>query len=110
MSVDFEGVEVTYTQTFAIVEITYTETSYMGSAWPFTTSTYTGWTSAGFTQAEYRPAGYLSDFTYVPTSPCCKECTLFGGSVQVFYWPPATELPAVSTLTNSAKFTLYVRP
>lgn len=108
MSVDFQGVEVTYTQVYAIAVVTYTETNYLQGDLGATTSTFTGWSSAFYTQAAYSPAGYLSDFTFVPTSPCCKECTLFGGSVQVYYWPSVTESPAASTLVNSAKFTLYV--
>lgn len=106
LTVDFAGVEVTYTQTLALFVETITETSFQRSEWAVTTSTMVGWTRTDYTQAAYHPAGYASDFTFVPTSPCCKECTLFGGNVQVYYWPTATQSPPVSTLVNSEKFTL----
>jgi hypothetical protein len=47
---------------------------------------------------------------YTASPPCCLSCTVFGGggAVQVFYWPTPAPTPGVSTLVNSANFTLYV--
>lgn len=45
-------------------------------------------------------------FTYSPSSPCCLNCTLFGGTVQVYHWPTSAPSPPVTELVNAAKFTL----
>lgn len=109
VSVDFAGVAHTYPQTVAMVETTIIDSSFSGSWYAATTSTVAGFTgSGGYVQAAYYPAGYATNFTFVPMTPCCKECTLFGGNVQVYYWPTATEAPPISTLVDSAKFTLCV--
>jgi len=46
---------------------------------------------------------YKSEFSYTASSPCCSSCTLWGGDVSVYYWPPAatTPLPATSTMANA---------
>lgn len=47
-------------------------------------------------------------FTWTASEPCCRACSIYGGSVQVFYWPTATQNPPVSTLIDSKGFVLYV--
>ena len=45
-------------------------------------------------------------FTWTASEPCCRACSIYGGSVQVFYWPTATQNPPVSTLIDSKGFIL----
>lgn len=93
-----------------------------------TTSALTTYTDAGpFTWSAFSQYQYVSQFTYTADKPCCFNCTLYGGNVQVYYWPTAapsgianstappfraanttTPHTAVSTLVNAAGFTLYV--
>jgi hypothetical protein len=54
-------------------------------------------TSAG--QGPYYYVPTHLDFT--ASEPCCQSCTLFGGSVEVFYWPSTTESPPVSALPSA---------
>jgi hypothetical protein len=42
------------------------------------------------------------DFTASP--PCCFHCTFAVGDVQVYHWP--SQAPKISTLTNTAGYTL----
>jgi hypothetical protein len=53
---------------------------------------------------------YEDWFTFVPKagSGCCLNCTLYGGNVQVYYWPTPAPTPAASILVNEANFTLFV--
>ncbi|MCJ1393764.1 hypothetical protein MMC18_006640 [Xylographa bjoerkii] len=52
----------------------------------------------------------IGDTIPAPTSaPCCLNCTVFGGNVQVFYWPTPAPSPPVTSLVNSAGFT-FVSP
>jgi hypothetical protein len=82
-----------------------------------TTTTYPGYTAYpdGPSSALYSPVidtsevlnvYYIDTWTYTAEPPCCLGCTLFGGSVQVYYWPTPASSPSVSTLVNSAGFTL----
>ena len=48
-------------------------------------------------------------FTWTASEPCCMACSIYGGSVEVFYWPTVTQNPPVSTLVDSKGFTLYAR-
>ncbi len=72
---------------------------------PYTTTeaaTTMAWVHAGYT-----PARYVSDFTFSATSPCCYSCTLFGGDIQVFYWPTATASTNITSSTvNPAGLTM----
>jgi hypothetical protein len=36
--------------------------------------------------------GALSAFSWTPTTPCCLNCTILGGSVQVVIWPTPADL------------------
>lgn len=55
------------------------------------------------------PLYYVPDYLdFTASEPCCYSCTLYGGNVQVYYWPEKTQSPPISTLVNSAGFTLYV--
>ncbi len=49
---------------------------------------------------------YVDFFTFAPPTGCCLNCTLYGGNVQVYYWPTPAPTPAVSTLVNDVGFTL----
>lgn len=67
----------------------------------------TAWTYAAIT-----PYTYVEPFTFYASEPCCLTCTLYGGNVQVFYWPTSTAKfsnSSVSTLVDSNGFTLYVQ-
>jgi len=46
------------------------------------------------------------EFAYTVSTPCCLQCTLFGGTVQVFYWPTPAPSPPVTALVNTAGYTL----
>lgn len=52
-------------------------------------------------------SGEARVFTWTASEPCCRACSIYGGSVDVFYWPTATQNPPVTTLVNSKGFTLY---
>jgi len=76
-----------------------------------TTTTYPGYTD----YEENPPITYTSqeldiyyneNWYYTATPPCCLNCTLFGGNVQVYYWPTPAPSPPVSRLVNAAGFTL----
>lgn len=48
-------------------------------------------------------------FSYPTKSPCCLNCTLFGGTVQVYYWPtaaPNATAPPVTALVDRNNHTL----
>lgn len=106
------GIFVTMTDTFVIyteslpINLVETQTSFMTTTEAAFTSTsvFSGTTLAS----------YVSDFTYTAAPPCCSACTLFGGNVEVFYWPQSTTSvfhnASVSTMVNKAGFTLYVSP
>lgn len=49
-----------------------------------------------------------SDSPVVPpaASPCCLNCTLFGGDVQVFVWPTPRPTPLVNTVYDELGHTL----
>jgi hypothetical protein len=71
-------------------------------------------TSAAYThQGDYcYPVGIqyslVDPLPVTPVEPCCLNCTIYGGNVQVYYWPTPAPTPGFSTLTTSAGFTLYV--
>jgi hypothetical protein len=80
------------------------------------TLTRSGYT-VGISQSAYYPYQYAEDFSFKPTSPCCSSCTIYGGDVQVYYWPTATAAPSAQatgvtnssspqTLVDAAGFTL----
>lgn len=48
-----------------------------------------------------------ASFSPTISSPCCLNCTFFGGNVQVYYWPTPAPTANISTLVNDAGFTLY---
>jgi hypothetical protein len=86
-----------------------------------TTEVYTGYTpyteapSGSFslysTQIDTTTQSYVfavDSFQFTAAVPCCLSCTLYGGNVQVYYWPTPAITPAVSTLVNTAGFTLSV--
>jgi hypothetical protein len=59
------------------------------------------------------PYFYESDYTPTFTPPCCSSCTIYGGNIEVMYFPPATATAAAnktataaSTVVDSAGFTL----
>jgi len=52
-------------------------------------------------------SGQARVFTWTASEPCCQSCYISGGSVDVFYWPTATQNPPVSTLVDAKGFTLY---
>jgi hypothetical protein len=107
----------------AIVTIS---TTIKGVATVTTTTALTTSLDAGpFTWSAYTQYNYASSFSFTAEKPCCFNCTLYGGNVQVYYWPTAapasianstappfraanstTAPSAVSTLVNSAGFTL----
>ncbi len=81
-----------------------------------TTTTYPGYTACPDNSAAQFPCitypateldvYYVSDWSFTATQPCCLNCTLWGGNVQVYYWPTPAPTPSVSALVNSAGFTL----
>ena len=61
----------------------------------------------------YTPYFYESSYTPTFTSPCCSACTIYGGNIEVMYFPPATATgtaketaSSASTVVNSVGFTL----
>lgn len=72
---------------------------------PATTSSL--YTDDVYIYASWWSVSSVSGFPpYTASAPCCALCTLYGGNVQVYYWPTMTESPPVSTLVNEAGFTL----
>jgi hypothetical protein len=67
------------------------------TTWTTTTPGVTSFLSA---RSAHRDAYFISPFTFVPSSPCCSSCTLFGGTVQVFNWPAPAPEPPVSILVD----------
>lgn len=77
-----------------------------------------------FSEALDEPEGYIAyttvlttqtyvnfggDFSYTAAAPCCYNCSLYGGDVQVYAWPTPAPTPAVTKLVDSANnFTLFV--
>jgi hypothetical protein len=62
---------------------------------PVTTSYYTG------LAASYSPwISYVESFTWSPSEPCCLNCTMIGGTVQILAWPTPAPSPPVSTLVD----------
>jgi hypothetical protein len=51
---------------------------------------------------------YDNFFSFAPAEPCCGNCTLYGGDVQIYYWPTPAPTPGVTKLVNEANFTLFV--
>jgi hypothetical protein len=45
-------------------------------------------------------------FTFSPPSICCGTCTVYGGDVQVYYWPTPAPNPPVSELVDSKGYVL----
>ena len=49
-------------------------------------------------------------FTWTASGPCCNTCSIFGGTVQVYYWPStvSAQPSGVATVVDSIRnFTLY---
>jgi hypothetical protein len=97
----------------SIPAITATETllpsfAYQNISGEIVTSTFPPQTYTVTTAAQgplyYANAEGGLDFT--ASEPCCQTCQIFGGTVQVLYWPTTTASPAASTLVNSEGFTL----
>lgn len=56
-------------------------------------------------------SSWLSEKSHSPVvppaaSPCCLNCTLFGGDVQVFVWPTPRPTPLVNTVVDESGYTL----
>lgn len=43
---------------------------------------------------------YASQFHFATPSSCCFKCILYGGDIQVYYWPTATPSGSASTLVE----------
>lgn len=48
----------------------------------------------------------LGTFDFAPSEPCCLQCTVFGGDVQVYRWPTPAPSPPVTKLVNTDGYTL----
>ncbi|TVY81937.1 hypothetical protein LSUE1_G003636, partial [Lachnellula suecica] len=53
----------------------------------------------------YKPTPEV--FTWTASEPCCATCSIFGGTVQVYFWPSTSSatLGASATLVNSVGYT-----
>lgn len=51
-------------------------------------------------------ARFQDQMFFTPSAPCCLNCTLYGGTVQVYYWPTPAPSPPVTALVDSSNFTL----
>lgn len=56
-----------------------------------------------------QPAYYVSQWTFVATTPCCQTCYLSGGNVQVQFWPTPAPKPNVTAVVDKSGFT-FVSP
>lgn len=45
-------------------------------------------------------------FPFTASQPCCYNCTISGGPLQLFQWPTQTVPPPTSTYVNNLNFTL----
>ncbi|KAE9370111.1 hypothetical protein N431DRAFT_484419 [Stipitochalara longipes BDJ] len=52
---------------------------------------------------------YVPQFTFTASQPCCYNCTLAGGNLQLFQWPTQTVSPPTSTYINNLGFT-FISP
>jgi hypothetical protein len=67
------------------------------------------------TARTYTITEYVDDNPATVSAPCCLGCTLYGGDVQVYFWPSkaanaTAQSPQVSTLVDANHFTLFVIP
>lgn len=92
---NYKGVSFTET-----VDFEYDSESLVWGSTTTITSTIPGVTSFVSTRSAHRDAYFVSPFSFVPSSPCCSSCTLFGGTVQVFNWPTPAPEPPVSVLVD----------
>ena len=51
------------------------------------------------TEKNEESASFAWDFTYKASTPCCGTCSLFGGDVQVYYWPSTTAIAGAPNAT-----------
>jgi len=49
---------------------------------------------------------YTPKFPFTASQPCCYNCTIYGGPLQLFQWPAQTASPPTSTYVNNLNFTL----
>jgi hypothetical protein len=104
----------TYTETISGVLTTGTDTA--TSAFLYSTYVTTVIQQATTETIIYSPVTpYFYKSYYTPTfaSPCCSSCTIYGGNIEVMYFPPATATAVAnktatspSTVVDSAGFTL----
>jgi hypothetical protein len=98
-------------------EIFVTEYNSFLSTGIITTTTYPGYTaypdgpsswlySPVIDTSEVLNVYYEETWTCTAEPPCCLDCTLFGGDVQVYYWPTPAPDPPISTLIDSAGYIL----
>ena len=84
--------------------------SWMASAIITTqTVTYSDQSEVAYTTEAW--VHFEGGFSYKAAEPCCYNCSLYGGNVQVYYWPTPAPTPGVTKLVDIANnFTLLVFP
>lgn len=104
--VNSDGIQVltTVTEEFHTVELT----DVLYSTTTVALAEQTNPSASGIIIAAYTPATYLTNFAYTASrgSGCCRDCSLFGNDVQVYYWPTTAPAPADQTLVNDDGYTL----
>jgi hypothetical protein len=78
---------------------------YFGNTYVVQTTDNKGDVSS-YTTATTTSARFQDEMFFTPSAPCCLNCTLYGGTVQVYYWPTPAPSPPVTALVDSSNFTL----
>jgi hypothetical protein len=91
---DGETVYSTTTQTDALLYSTSVST-YMVPSLTTEEIIYTAYT-------EY----FYPSYSWKASAPCCSACTIYGGNIEVMYWPSTGLAGNKTTVVNSAGFTL----
>jgi hypothetical protein len=81
--------------------------SLCGSLWTSSASAYFS-TAPITTNTEFGWVLFQNqNWEWVPSEPCCLNCTLLGGAITVMVWPTPAPTPAVATLVDTVNnFTL----
>lgn len=51
---------------------------------------------------------FYPSYSWKAEPPCCSACTIYGGDIEVMYWPKTGIAGGKTTVVNSAGFTLQV--
>lgn len=100
----------TYTDTYVESGVTSLETETQTNAVflsSYTTTQVQVATTETLIYTAYTPAFYPA-YSWTASSPCCSACTIYGGNIEVMYWPATGLAGNKTTVVNTEGFTLLV--